>query len=369
MHRPTEPGLTTKATVRLIDTTLRDGEQAPGVCFERSAKLAIARQLDRAGIDELEVGIPAMGAAVREDIRRISALGCQSRLSVWCRADMADLEAAGRCNVGGVHISLPVSEMLLTAMARSRAWVLAAMQELIAAAHGMFDHVSVGAQDATRADRTFLLEFAVLARDAGVHRMRIADTVGIGTPSTIRSLVMALKEAAPELCLEFHGHNDLGMATANSLTALEAGAEAVSVTVNGLGERTGNTALEQIVMALHPHADLRCSFDTTHIVSLSRLVARCAQRPVSPTQPVVGRQAFTHESGIHCHAMIRESRAYEPFAPDQVGRSDRRFVLGSHSGAAGIYHLLNQAGIQISRKQARNLRPLLSDYGRRHRCA
>lgn len=368
MHRPTDPGVTRKATVHLIDTTLRDGEQAPGVCFERSAKLAIARELDRAGVDELEVGIPAMGAAVREDIRRIGALGLRSRLSVWCRANLADLTAAGRCGVGGVHISLPVSDMLLAAMAKTRAWVLAGMQALVAEAHRNFDHVSVGAQDATRADSTFLHEFAVRARDAGVHRMRLADTVGVGTPSAIRSLVMALREAAPELCLEFHGHNDLGMATANALTALEAGAEAISVTINGLGERAGNTALEQIVMALHPHADLRCHFNPTHIFSLSRLVSRCAGRPVSATQPVVGRQAFTHESGIHCHAMISESRAYEPFAPAQVGRSDRRFVLGSHSGAAGIYHLLNQAGIRISRKQARNLRPLLSDYGRRHRC-
>jgi homocitrate synthase NifV len=369
MYRPTEPGVTKKAQVRLIDTTLRDGEQAPGVCFERPAKLAIARELDRAGIDELEVGIPAMGAAVREDIRRISALGLQSRLSVWCRADMADLSAAGRCNVEGVHISLPVSDILLAAMTKSRVWVLARLEELVAAAHANFEHVSVGAQDATRADRAFLLEFAIRARDAGVRRMRIADTVGVGTPSTIRSLVMALKDAAPELGLEFHGHNDLGMATANSLTALEAGAEAVSATVNGLGERAGNTALEQIAMALRPHAVLSSAFDTTKIFSLSQLVARCTGRPVGPMQPVVGEQAFTHESGIHCHAMIRESRAYEPFTPALVGRSDRRFVLGSHSGAAGIYHLLNQAGVRISRKQARNLRLLLCDYGRRYRCA
>ena len=343
----------------IIDTTLRDGEQAPGVLFERHAKLAIARSLVRAGIQELEVGIPAMGPGVREDIRGISALDLGCKLSVWCRAHPDDLAAAAQCNVSGIHFSLPVSPVQLAALGKTPSWTLIQMQRLVAKARHYFDRVTVGALDATRADKAFLLQFARQVQRAGAYRMRIADTVGIGCPGSVAELVSNLKATVPGLAYEFHGHNDLGMATANALTALEAGAEAVSVTVNGLGERAGNTALEQLSMALSGHADFLCPVDTTKLLSLSQLVSRAAGQPVSLTAPVVGERVFTHESGIHCHAMFKEKRAYEPFAPQSVGRADRRFVLGAHSGTFAIRRLLQQAGIRVSKGQAQALKPLL----------
>jgi len=346
--------------VWMIDTTLRDGEQAPGVLFDRETKIAVAQSLDRAGLDELEVGTPIMGSAVQEDIRGIAALGLGCRLSVWCRARPDDLDAAARCNVGGVHFSLPVSTIHLEALGKSCSWVLSQAERLIRSAGRHFDRITVGAQDATRADKDFLFQFAALAKELDVHRLRIADTVGTGRPSTVADLIRSLKTAVPDLDLEFHGHNDLGMATANALTALEAGAQAVSVTVNGLGERAGNTALEQIVMALHQHPTLNCSVNSAALLSLCRLVARGAGQSMAPTQPVVGDRVFTHESGIHCHAMFKDTRAYEPFAPQQVGHSDRRFILGAHSGSASICHLLQRAGIRISAQQAQTLRPLLA---------
>jgi homocitrate synthase NifV len=347
----------------IIDTTLRDGEQAPGVCFGRQSKLAIAQDLDRAGLDELEVGVPAMGSAVREDIRRIAALNLRCRLSVWCRAHPDDLAAALRCKVGGIHISLPVSPLQLAAMGRDQHWVLARLESLVSQARPSFDHVSVGALDATRADGRFLKQFAEAARASGAQRMRLADTVGVGTPATIGRLVNTLAGGVPEMVFEFHGHNDLGLATANALAALENGAGAVSVTVNGLGERAGNTALEQIAMVLRQQPDLDSPLDTTRLLSLSRLVARASGTEVGAAQPVVGEQAFTHESGIHCRAMFKDQRAFEPFSPRHVGRSGRRYVLGGHSGSASIRRLLERAGISISREQARNLRPL---FYRRH---
>jgi homocitrate synthase NifV len=348
----------------IIDTTLRDGEQAPGISFDRQAKLAIARILDEAGLDELEIGTPAMGAEVQEDIRRICGLGLGSRLSVWCRAHPDDLKAAARCRVNGVHLSLPVSPIQFSALNKDRAWAVSRMRSLVRSAQGDFDRVSVGALDATRAGREYLMEFAAEAHALGVHRLRIADTVGLGCPSTVAELTADVKRAVPHLDIEFHGHNDLGMATANALTALEVGAQAVSVTVNGIGERAGNAALEQVVMAIKGHNRLQCRVDTTRLHALSQLVARNAHRPLPPDQPVVGDDVFTHESGIHCHAMFRETRAYEPFSPGQVGRSGRRFVLGAHSGTTAIRRLLDQVGITISPNQARALRPLLFQRSR-----
>ena len=353
--------------IRIIDTTLRDGEQAPGVFFDRVDKLAIARALDHAGIHELEIGTPVMGPEVRKDIRAIAGLGLHSRLSVWCRGRMDDLTAAARCNVGGVHFSFPVSPIHLKTLGKDPDWVFSQMEALVSRAGSYFDQVTVGAQDATRADRDFLLAFAARARAASIHRLRIADTVGIARPETVTDLIRCISVAVPELPLEFHGHNDLGMATANALCALEAGAEAVSVTVNGLGERAGNTALEQIAMALHQHPYLNCEVDTTSLMPLCRMVADASGQTIPPAQPVVGKRVFSHESGIHCHAMFRDTRTYEPFTPQLAGHTSRCFVLGAHSGAAAIRHLLNDAGIQVSLRQAQTLRPLLATASRSDR--
>jgi len=352
------PSTVKPRSVRIIDTTLRDGAQAPGVTFDRPAKLAIAHALARSGVDELEVGTPAMGPLEEEDIRHIVNQGFACRISVWCRARLYDLNAAERCGARHVHISLPVSDSHLSALGKDRAWVLDQLKTLLPAALARFEGVSVGAQDATRGDPAWLCEFARAAASAGVHRLRIADTVGIGRPGSIARLTGQIRAAAPNLPLEFHGHNDLGMATANALSAAEAGAGALSVTVNGLGERAGNAALEQVAMVLHQHPELSCGIAGEALLPLSRRVAQASGRPITPGQPVVGDMAFSHESGVHCHALLKNPHTYEPFAPQLIGRR-RRFVLGSHSGRAGIHHLLGQVGIQASPLQVKALHDLL----------
>jgi homocitrate synthase NifV len=347
-----------RKSIYLIDTTLRDGAQAPGVTFDRQNKLRIARALDAMGIDELEVGTPAMGATEEADIARIVALGLTCPVTAWCRARAEDIAAAARCGVDGVHISIPVSDIHLNALGKDCAWAFDQLHHMVALARRMFRQVSVGAQDATRADPGWLSRFAQAVASTGAQRLRIADTVGIARPSAIARLVATLKAATPSLILEFHAHNDLGMATANALSAAEAGAEALSVTVNGLGERAGNAALEQVIVALQIHPDLTSRANSIGLPGLCRQVARCSGRLLAPDRPVVGETVFTHESGIHCHAMCKDSRAYEPFNPQSIGRS-HRFSIGSHSGRNGLRHLLEEAGISVTSLQLKTLVSLI----------
>jgi len=238
--------------------------------------------------------------------------------------------------------------------------VLERLRTLVPEALKNFDYISVGAQDATRAEGQWLSDFVRAAADLGAHRLRLADTVGIGRPATIAPLVTLCRSAAPDLPLEFHGHNDLGLALANALAAVEAGATALSVTVNGLGERAGNAALEQAVMLLDQHSALGTSLDRRHLLAVCRQVALASGRPIAPDRPIVGDLCFTHESGIHCHALLRDPRAYEPFAPQTIGRR-HRLAMGGHSGGAGLRHMLQQAGIHASSPQIESLQSLLRD--------
>ena len=316
----------------MIDTTLRDGEQSPGVAFNRRTKETIASMLAEAGIDELEVGTPAMGKTEQEDIRAIASLKLPCRLTCWCRARRDDIDDAAKCDTGSIHISFPVSFILMKAMKKDESWVLAQLKELLAFARKRFQFVSVGAQDATRADLSFLKTFAEHAFLFGAYRMRIADTVGIATPFSITTILTELL-ASSGMSLEFHGHNDLGMATANAICAVHAGVEALSVTVNGLGERAGNAALEEVAMAIALSGGQKCGIRSAKLMPLCTYIADASQRPIPANKPITGSLVFTHESGIHCNGMFKDPRSYEPFSGSLLGRSSE-FVMGKHSGTA-----------------------------------
>ena len=336
------------ARVHFIDSTLRDGEQAPGVVFSRADKLEIAAAIAAAGIPELEAGTPAIDEEERADLHAIADLRLDCRITAWCRATAQDLDHAASCAVDSVHISFPVSRILFGVLGKDEQWLWNTLPELVAYARARFRYVSVGAQDASRADKTLLDRFVLAARDAGAGRVRVADTVGIWNPRQAwRSFRRLRKIAGSHLALEFHGHNDLGMATANTISAIEGGADAVSVTVNGLGERAGNAALEEVAMALGHTLARDSGVDTSRLSALCELVANRARRSIHRAKPITGADVFRHESGIHTAALLKNPVAYQPFPAKEVGRTPEGFVTGKHSGSAGVRASLQAGGISV----------------------
>jgi homocitrate synthase NifV len=338
----------------IVDTTLRDGEQAPGVVFRRPEKKRIARLLADTGVDEIEVGYPAIGATERKVIREIGAMNLPVRLTSWARANRSDIELAASCQTEAVHISFPLSQLYLGLMKKEYAWVREQLHLLVDYAKGVFDYVSVGGQDATRAGTRLLEQFVDDAAAAGADRVRIADTVGIATPLSIVEMVTGLRSRST-IPLEFHAHNDLGMATANAFTALEAGCQAVSVSVTGLGERAGNAALEELAIALSMSGRPGCRLETTMLAKLCDVVSAASGRPIQAQKPVVGRSAFQHESGIHCAALLKEPLSYQPFLPSRVGRHSFEMIIGKHSGTAAIRDHFEKKGISLSREESFDL--------------
>ena len=343
-----EPG---PSGIVIDDTTLRDGEQTAGVVFSLEEKIRIARMLDEIGVGEVECGIPAMGADEQASVKALVDLGLNARLITWNRAVVSDIQASIDSGVKAVDISLSVSDIHIKhKLRKDRFWVKEQLKRALDFAKKHDLYVSVGGEDSSRADLDFLVELMTISQDLGADRFRFCDTLGILDPFATYEKVRYLAENS-DLDLEVHTHNDLGMATANAIAGIRAGARFVNTTVNGLGERAGNAALEEVVMALKHACHIDLPIATGRFVELSKLVGEASCRPVPEWKAVVGEKVFSHESGLHADGVIKYPGNYEGFDPAEVGLS-RHMVIGKHSGRHGLQDRLRSLGIHLELLEA-----------------
>lgn len=328
----------------LVDSTLREGGQTVGVAFTLEQKVAIARNLVRVGVEEVEVGIASpLDKELPDVVARCRGEAGVRCLGLWCRFRKEDIACALQLAPDVLSLSIPVSDLhIATKLNRGRAAVATMVAKSIAKAKRAAPYVSLGLEDATRAEPGFLREIVSVACASGVDRIRIADTVGVATPGSIAALVRELRTFAVEIGV--HMHNDFGMATANAIAALEAGAHWADVTVLGLGERAGNSRLEEVAGYLALQGTR--PYDTTLLRPLAILAGECAGRSVAAHQPVIGAEIFTCETGLHLAGLVNDPRTYEPYEPVLVG-AKRTFVYGAKIGRRGMVERLRQLGVQV----------------------
>ncbi len=350
--------------VRVFDTTLRDGEQTPGVSFPIRYKIQIARQLDKLGVDVIEAGFPAASKGEFEAVKEIANLGLNSKICGLARLVKEDIDKAIQADVDMVHIFISTSEIQIKhTIKKSREEII---QLAVEGVEYIKDHgveCMFSAMDATRTDVDYLKRIYKAVEDAGVNIINVPDTVGVATPFRFYELIKSLKETV-SVPMDVHCHNDFGLAVANSIAAVKAGADGVQVTINGIGERAGNASLAETVMALMALEGYKTNIRTEYLVETARLVERLSGIRLPPNTPIVGENAFSHESGIHAHGVLSEASTFEPgvVTPEMVGHK-RRIVIGKHAGRHQIKKLLEDAGYFVDEQTLTKITEKVKELG------
>ncbi|MBE3101957.1 MAG: homoaconitate hydratase [Firmicutes bacterium] len=343
-----------KSYVNIIDTTLRNGEQTAGVVFSKHEKIRIAKLLDEVGVPEIEIGTPSLGPAEREIIKEIIASKPNCKLFTYCEADPVNIAYAVECGIKNIIINISTSDLhLKVKYGKTRTWALNQLRETISEAKSNGLDFIVSAEDATRTNLEFLLKMINIAQKKGAYRFRICDTVSKLDPfRTFLYINTILNTIA--FPIEVYNHNDFGMATANAMAAIRAGASSLVTSVNGLGEGTGNAALEEIVMALKYLEEVDLGMATSKFRELSEYVAKASARAIPVWKAIVGTNVFAHESGIHADGVLKNPINYEVFEPGEVGLT-RQIVVGKHSGSHTILHKFKEFEIDLTDKEATDI--------------
>ncbi len=354
--------------VTINDTTLRDGEQTAGVAFTRAEKVHLASMLFNAGVTDLEVGIPAMGEEECLTIAAIREALPMATLMAWCRAKKPEIKLAAQLKLDWVDISIPSSKQMIEHKLKcTKATLLQQLQECIHYAVSLGLQVCIGCEDASRAEPDFLSKIGILGARAGAKRLRYADTLGLLEPFTTYEQIKLLSATQP-LPIEIHCHDDLGLATANTLAAIKGGAAYANTTVVGLGERAGNAPLEEVVTALHQCYQQQTGISLHSFPALCAAVSKAAGQPVPGQKSLVGARAFTHESGIHVDGLIKDIRNYQGLDPTLLGRT-HTLVLGKHSGMGAVKAVFARFGIALDQIQTGKLLSAVQEFAiHRKRC-
>lgn len=348
--------------VKILDTTLRDGEQTPGVSLAPEQKLQIARQLDLLGVDVIEAGTAIISEGEQKAIKAIANEGLNAEICSFARILTGDIDAALQCDVDTVNLVAPVSDAHITKKLKmDREELMAQTIEMAeyVKAHGV--NVEISSEDASRADMAFLKSF-FSDLSTVVDRLCFCDTVGLLYPERTKEIFPSLCASATGTQVSIHCHNDFGLATANSIAAVSAGAECVHVTVNGLGERAGNASLEEVTAALDVLYGVQTRIRKVKLYATSRFVMNLTKVPVAPSKPLIGGNAFTHESGMHVHGTLADTSLYEPIDPAMIGRT-RRFALGKHTGKASVRRVLTEIGIGADEEQVAKILIRVKELG------
>ena len=351
--------------VRIFDTTLRDGEQTPGVSLSPEKKLNIAKKLDELGVDAIETGFPVISNGERESVKMITSANLNAELCGLTRTNKKDIDAAIDCGLNYIHTFIATSDIHLEyKLKMTREQALEKAIEAVEYGKSRGIQVEFSAEDATRTDREFLKEVFSKVAKAGADRIDIPDTVGYSTPQYIAEITKDAVDAT-NLPISVHCHNDFGLAVANAISGIQAGAQCAHVTINGIGERAGNASLEEFVMALNSlqfEQKWKTNINTKLLYDTSRFVSKLVGISVQPNKAIVGENAFGHESGIHTHGVLNNPLTYEPISPETVGRT-RWLQVGKHAGIHGMNAMLKEYGIEPNEDQTKQILDKVKDIG------